>query len=184
MTELDIRWLSKRQHITKNGHKAINDLSWQQRPVLSRAYPPVHQVSIRDGVCRLAEQHQVGLGVSTVCTETEENQTMLQNKPGRLFVWFEVQLLFLTWQLQGERAGSSPGRRVALVSSRGRRGRTCRWSSCAPSPLPMQTPSCTRRMAPVSCPCERWQRRTYTGRTSSPCLWPTTCSSCGSPGVI
>jgi len=41
-------------------------LGGQQRPVLPRADLSVHQVSVRDGVSRLAEQHQVGLQVPTV----------------------------------------------------------------------------------------------------------------------
>lgn len=41
-------------------------LGGQQRPVLSRADAFVHQISIRDGVSCLAEQHQVGLQVTPV----------------------------------------------------------------------------------------------------------------------
>lgn len=45
-------------------------LGGQQRPVLPRADLSVHQVSIRNGVSRLAEQHQVGLQITTVRRET------------------------------------------------------------------------------------------------------------------
>lgn len=41
-------------------------LGGQQRPVLPRADPSVHQISIRDAVSCLAEQHQVGLQVTPV----------------------------------------------------------------------------------------------------------------------
>ncbi len=51
-------------------------LGGQQRPVLPRADPSVHQVSVRDGVSRLAEQHQVGLLITTVRRETENTETL------------------------------------------------------------------------------------------------------------
>lgn len=92
------------------------------------------------------------------------------------------QVASLTLQQLGARAGSSPGRTAAPASSRGKRGPTCRWGSCGPSPPPRQTPSCRRQTARASCPCVRWLRRTCTGRTSSPCPWLTTCWDCGSPG--
>lgn len=45
-------------------------LCGQQRPVLPGSDLSVHQVSIRDGVGRLAEQHKVSLHVTTVRRDT------------------------------------------------------------------------------------------------------------------
>lgn len=92
-----------------------------------------------------------------------------------------MQMVLRTQQLLDERSGSFLGQRVALASSHGRRGQTCRWGSCGQFPLQQQIPSCRRRMDPFSYLCEPWQRLTCTGRMTSPCLWPTTCSGCASP---
>lgn len=79
------------------------------------------------------------------------------------------------------RSGSFLGQRAARASSRGRRGRTCPGGSCGRFPRQRQRLSCRRRRGPFSCLCGLWQRRTCTGRTASPCPWPTTCSGCASP---
>jgi len=63
-------------------------LRGQQGPGLSGADLSVHQVSVTDGVGRLAEQHQVGLQVTTEGWEQQREEYLITiiNVPSLLYL--------------------------------------------------------------------------------------------------